>query len=278
MSERALSFGPVASAYERFRPGYPDRLVEEVLTYPRMPIHTALEIGAGTGKATRAFAARGIAVTATDPDAAMLAELRKHVPPTVSTRRAAFEDLPLTHTYDLVFAAAAMHWTEPVHRWSRVSALLNANGVFASFGGQLHLDDIAVDEAVRIVRGQFLPDDGAPSPDGTPGESPMQWPGTELSRSDRFTDVRQVTIERRVVMSNHEYIGHLSTISAYLQLPAVVREELFGRILNVLPTQVTLNADLTLHLARVAMRAPHPAAPGSSSAKAVRSGSELGRT
>jgi len=251
VTERALSFGPVASAYERFRPGYPDRLVEEILTYTRMPIRTALEIGAGTGKATRVFAARGIAVTATDPDAAMLAELRKHVPPTVSTTQAAFEDLTLTHTYDLVFVAAAMHWTEPVHRWSRVSALLNANGVFASFGGQLHLDESAIDEAVRTVRCQFLPDDGVPSPDGTPDDSSTQWPGTELSRSEQFTDVRQIAIERRLVMSAHEYIGHLSTISAYLQLSAAVREEVFDRILNVLPAQVTLNADLTLHLARV---------------------------
>ncbi|GAA4730243.1 hypothetical protein GCM10023350_11830 [Nocardioides endophyticus] len=28
---RALSFGSVAAAYERFRPGYPDELVDEVL-------------------------------------------------------------------------------------------------------------------------------------------------------------------------------------------------------------------------------------------------------
>ena len=251
MTERALSFGSVASAYERFRPGYPDRIVDEVLTYARTPIRTALEIGAGTGKATRAFAAAGIAVTATDPDAAMLAELRKHVPITVATKRAAFENLPLTETYDLVFAAAAMHWTGPTRRWSRVAALLNRNGVFASFGGQLHLDDPVVDEAVRSVRCQFLPDDGVPSPDATPEDSPLQWPGTELGRSDQFSDVSQIMIERRVVMSDHEYVGHLSTISSYLQLPAAVREHLFDRILDVLPTRVTLNADLTLHLARV---------------------------
>jgi SAM-dependent methyltransferase len=250
VSARALSFGAVAPAYERFRPGYPERVVEEVLTYARTPIRTALEIGAGTGKATRVFAARGIVVTATDPDAAMLAELRRHVPPTVSTVQATFEDLPLTHTYDLVFAAAALHWTEPVDRWSRVSALLNEDGVFASFAGQLHLDDPAVDDAVRTVRSRALPDDGVPSPDGTPENSPMRWPGTELSRSDRFTGVRQVTIERRVVMSAQDYIGHLSTISAYLQLSPTVRADVFDRILRVLPLQVILMGDLTLHMAR----------------------------
>jgi SAM-dependent methyltransferase len=250
MVERARSFGAAAAAYERFRLGYPDRLVEEVLVYGRGSIRTALEIGAGTGKATRAFAARGIAVTATDPDPEMLVELRKHLPPTVPTLEAALEDLPLTHTYDLVLAAASLHWTDPAHRWSRVSALLEPYGVFASFGGQLHLDDPAVEEAVRIARSQVLPEDGIPSPDGTPDDSPMQWPGTELTRSDLFEDVRQVTIERRVDLTAHDYVGHLSTISAYLQLPAPVRATVLDGILSVLPAQVRVNGDLTLHLAR----------------------------
>ena len=111
----------MASTYETFRPGYLDELVDEVLAHAGRPLRTALEIGAGTGKATRAFARRGIAVTATDPDPAMLAELRRHVPPSVVTVAAAFEDLPSHADYDLVFAAAALHWTEPQDRWPRVA-------------------------------------------------------------------------------------------------------------------------------------------------------------
>ena len=62
MTRRALSFGAAASVYERFRPGYPDELADQVLDYAGQPVTSALEIGAGTGKATRAFAARGIEV------------------------------------------------------------------------------------------------------------------------------------------------------------------------------------------------------------------------
>jgi SAM-dependent methyltransferase len=261
MTGRALSFGAVAAAYERFRPGYPGRLVDEVLAFARGPIRTALEIGAGTGKATRAFAAAGIAVTATDPDPAMLVELRRQLP-AVTVMQAGFEELPLTRTYDLVFAAAALHWTEPAHRWSRVHALLNPNGVFASVGGPLQLADPAVDEAVRAARGDLLPDDGVPPPDATPPDSCLRWPGTELIRSAQFTDVGQVTIGRRVVMSDHEYLGHLSTVSSYLQLPPAVRDDLFGRIRTVLPTQVTMNADLTLHLARAVVARRRSASRG----------------
>jgi SAM-dependent methyltransferase len=250
MRARALSFGSVASTYERFRPGYPDALVDEVLAYAGRPVRTALEIGAGTGKATRAFAAGGIAVTATDPDPAMLGELRKHVPATVVTVRATFEELPLTSRYDLVFAAASLHWTAPEQRWSRVAAMLTPGGTFASFGGQMHLADTDLEDAVIAARSPFLADDEVPSPDGTPEESAMKWPGTELMESELFTDVRQSTIERRMTVPALDYIGHLSTISAYLELPEEVRKEVLDRILQVLPDRVALVADLTVHLAR----------------------------
>lgn len=250
MSGRALRFGSVACAYERYRTGYPVELVDEVLAYAGGPVRTALEIGAGTGKATRAFAARGVAVTATDPDSEMLAELRKHVPASVTTVRGALEELPVTGPYDLVFAAASMHWTDPAGRWELVAALLRPGGTFASFGGQLHLADRAVDAAVRAARSPFLEDDDIPSPDGTPDDSPTQWPGTELVRSVLFDDVRQSTVQRRTTLSATDYIGHLSTISAYLELPTADRQRAFDRILGVLPERVPLVGDIVLHLAR----------------------------
>lgn len=109
MSDRALSFGVMAEAYERFRLGYPVELFDMVVAYAAQPVRTALEIGAGTGKATRLFAQRGVTVTATEPDGAMLAELRKHVPADVTAVQAAFEDLRPGERYGLVYAAAALH-------------------------------------------------------------------------------------------------------------------------------------------------------------------------
>lgn len=250
MSDRALSFGAVATVYERFRPGYPAGLFDLVMAYAGQPVRTALEIGAGTGKATRLFAERGVGVTATEPDPAMLAELRKHVPATVTTVQAAFEDLRLDETVDLVYAAAALHWTDPIGRWERVAALLEPGGVLASFGGQFHLADPAVAQAVRKARAPFLDSDDVPSPDGTPAGHPMQWPGSELQESEWFVDVQQSVIERRLTMSAADYVGHLSTISAYLQLPTPEQDQVFRRIRQALPDNVEIEADITVHLAR----------------------------
>lgn len=250
MIARALSFGAVAAAYERFRPGYPAELLELVLAYAGEPVRTALEVGAGTGKATRLFAQAGIAVTATDPDAGMLAELRKQLPADVTTVQAAFEDLPLDSSYDMVYSAAALHWTNPDGRWDRMAALVQPGGVFASFGVPIQLADPELQEAARVARSPYLESDGVPSPDGTPADRPMQWPGTELEQCEWFTDVRQAVIERRLTMSAQDFVGHLSTVSAYVMLPAADREQVFRRTLEVLPETVQIDAEIAVHLAR----------------------------
>jgi SAM-dependent methyltransferase len=250
VSGRALSFGSVAESYERYRPGYPVEVFDLTMAYAGRPVRTALEIGAGTGKATRLFARPGITVTATDPDPAMLAELRRHVPPDVRVRQATFEELPLDERYGLVYVAAALHWTRPEGRWERMAGLLEPGGVLASFGGPVQPADPEVEEAVRAARAPFLERDDVPSPDGTPPEQEMQWPGTELQQSPSFEDVRQSTIERRLTVSARDYVGHLSTISAYLTLPATDRNEAFQRIMRALPNEIEVAADIVVHLAR----------------------------
>lgn len=131
-----------------------------------------------------------------------------------------------------------------------MAGLLEPGGVFASFGRPVGLTDPAVEEAVRAARAPFLEDDGVPSPDGTPPEHDMQWPGTELQRSEWFDGVQQSVIESRLTMSAGDFIGYLSTVSAYIILPQPQQAEVFGRILRVLPETVEISTATVLHLAR----------------------------
>jgi hypothetical protein len=50
-------------------------------------------------------------------------------------------------------------------------------------------------------------------------------------------------------MSARDYVGHLSTISAYLELPTSEQEQVYSRIMQVLPETVEIAADITVHLA-----------------------------
>lgn len=250
MQERGLSFGGAAADYERYRPDYPSAVVERIVDYAGRPVRTALEIGAGTGKATRAMLAHGIAVTATDPDAGMLAVLRERAP-TAQVIQSRLEELPAWLSgFDVVYAAASLHWTRPDGRWQRIAALLTDGGTVASFGGQYHLADPEIEERARAARRGVVDEEQLQPPDGVEDSGPMRWPGSELEASDLFTDVRQLTIPRRLRLPAAEYVGHLSTVSAYRVLDAEVRGRVLDRILHALPDEVDVDSDVTLHLAR----------------------------
>src|ERR1700744_4942951 len=76
---RRLVFGEIAALYEASRPSYPEALIDDLVAWASHGVDrpSALEIGAGTGKATRLMAARGVAVTAIEPSSEMAAVARR---------------------------------------------------------------------------------------------------------------------------------------------------------------------------------------------------------
>lgn len=247
-SERSRRFGTAAAAYERYRPEYPRQVVQLVREYAGHPIRSALEIGAGTGKATRVLVREGIPVTASEPDAVMLDELRIQVPeakPVLAT----LEGLPPLGEFDLVFVAAALHWTEPAGRWERIAGLLAPDGVFACCGGAPYLADPEVEAAVHEAQRPWLVDDEPAGPVET-ADSGMHWPATELIEDAHFDDIRETVVEQRVEIAADDWVGYLSTVSAYLMLSDEDRAAALAAIHRVLPDAVELVADVTVHLAR----------------------------
>ena len=73
--DRAESFGSVAERYDRYRPGYPDRLIDDLLAQrPRR----AVDVGCGTGKVAVQLLQRGVRVLGVEPDARMADLARGH--------------------------------------------------------------------------------------------------------------------------------------------------------------------------------------------------------
>jgi len=108
--DRAIhSFEAAASLYERSRPEYPAEAVD--LLARVLGLHggrTLLDLGAGTGKLSRLAAARGAAVIALEPAAAMI---RQAGGEGVHLVRGVAEAIPLRrHAVDAVCAASAFHW------------------------------------------------------------------------------------------------------------------------------------------------------------------------
>lgn len=147
--------------------------------------------------------------------------------------------MPAIGPFDLVDAAASLHWTDEEGRWARVGRLLRSGGVFASFGGQPQLAEPGLEEAVRQAHQPWLADDAAPHLNA-PSENGMRWPATELVASPLFTGIRETVVEELLELSRDDYLGLLSTVSAYVVLPDGDRAAALAAIGEVLPDAVDL--------------------------------------
>ena len=105
------SFELVADVYERARPGYPAEAVAWITDRLDLrPGRTVLDLGAGTGKLTRALLETGARVVAVEPGDAMRAELERGVPG-VEALRGSAEEIPLPKaSVDAIAIGQAFHW------------------------------------------------------------------------------------------------------------------------------------------------------------------------
>lgn len=123
-------FDEVAELYDRVRPGYPDDLFDELAAaLPRSPV--VVEVGPGTGQATKGLVARGARVTAVELGAHLAAVLARNVP-SVDVVIGPFENVDLAPgSFDAVVAASSYHWVPPEARMTRPAALLRPGGHLA---------------------------------------------------------------------------------------------------------------------------------------------------
>jgi SAM-dependent methyltransferase len=124
-ADLSRSFGSVAEAYDRGRPGYPTQAVAWLMGGDAKVV---LELGAGTGKLTRELVDQGHAVFATEPDEAMLAVLRARVPE-VSAKVATAEEIPANdRSVDVVVVGQAFHWFDPDLALPEIARVIKPGG------------------------------------------------------------------------------------------------------------------------------------------------------
>jgi SAM-dependent methyltransferase len=125
---RARSFGQVAEAYERSRPGYPEDAVRWLVGEEPRDI---VDLGAGTGKLTRSLVALGHRVIAVEPLPEMIAHLRVAVPGATAVEGGA-EAIPLAGaSTDVVTAAQAFHWFDHGLALREIARVLRPGGFIA---------------------------------------------------------------------------------------------------------------------------------------------------
>jgi SAM-dependent methyltransferase len=226
---RALreTFGQVAELYDRVRPGYPAGVFRELGVRAGDRV---LEIGPGTGQATRPVAEAGASVVAVELSADLAAVARRNLAhyAGVEVVTADFETWVLPEEpFDLVLSATAFHWIDPAIRVAKAADALRPGGTLATIsthhvapGTEQFFADVqdcyerfdpATPKGLRLEPADAIPRDGA-----------------EIERSGRFGEPRFARWEWEATYTRDQYLDLLLTYSGHRVLPA--REQLLDCI------------------------------------------------
>jgi SAM-dependent methyltransferase len=232
-------FDEVPELYERMRPGYPADLFADLAAIAGIgPPSSVLEVGCGTGQATRSLAALGCAVTAVEAGPALAAVARRRL---AGVEGVAIELSPFEawddrgRRFDALVAAASWHWVDPAIGWRRAHDLLVPGGSLALLGHVVvrRAEEPEVYAATAELHERFAP--GNPDWGHPPLEAEVLGTGEGWGPPHEPPDglFGPTTVRWYPVVQHLDGAGFadlLRTTSTYRRLDAAVREPLLDAI------------------------------------------------
>lgn len=261
MREQRFVFGEVAQLYDQFRADYPAALVDDVLGFTGTDPATvrALEVGAGTGKATVGFAGRGVGMLALEPDADMAALARRNTRafPRVTVEATTFEDWPVRPgAFDLLFSAQAWHWVRPDVRYTKAAAALRVGGSLALFWHRTRWpEDDPFRADLEALYRRTVPD----LLDRNPGFPGIRRAGTdallrgEIEGSGLFREMGEHLYPWSAVFSGQDFVNLLLTQSDHRLLGKEQQRRLLDAVRGIISDHggsITVPHETFLSLAR----------------------------
>ena len=239
-TRRRESFDEAAEDYNRWRAGYPEEVVEDLLSCAHIESSgRILEVGCGTGQLSVPLANRGIDLVAVEagPNLAALARQNLARFPNARVETAAFEDWPLPpEPFDAVVVANAFHWLDPDARFSKSARGLRLGG-YLTIGHAHHVRGGTpgfFDESQRYYRKWGLSDDPFfQIPSGS--EAPIMYP--ELDGRPEFGVVQRHRFEILRQHDTESYVGWLKTDSLVATLGHDARDGFLNDIANLIETK-----------------------------------------
>ena len=255
--ELGRTFGAIPDLYDAVRPGYPAAVLAAVLArVPETGIVRILEVGCGTGQATRLFASLGQPIFATDLSPALLAVARERLAafPNVQFGVGAFEQLALSDgAYDLLISAQAFHWVDLGVGLPKAHRVLTAGGTLALFWNFTHYDADPLLQRVRDVCLAQIPILAAwPEASDERFEAFAAGWLTTLREAGGFTAITSTVIASTLEYSHARFLQLLTTYSWVQSRPPAVQAALVQAVQAALrdaPAILTLPTRTLLILA-----------------------------
>lgn len=174
-------FGADPDGYHAGRIGYPEALYDAVKARIGRDVATALEIGPGTGLATRDILSRlsPRRLIAVEADPALAKYLSRAImDPRLTVIGQGFLEAPLDPPMDLACSAAAFHWLELEAAFARLRALLRPAATLALWWNSYRVVGIGDDFADALA--PLLEDIPLPPSEGLRGHYSLD---TDLQRA-----------------------------------------------------------------------------------------------
>ena len=209
--EAATGFGRAAEAYERGRPEYPQAAIAWLAERLALqPGRVAVDVGAGTGKLTRALAPTGATLIAVEPVPAMREVLKRRLPD-VEVLAGTAEEIPLlASSADAVVAGQAFHWFNGPAALAEFARVLRPIGRLALIWNRRDSSqplERAIDEIIGPYRG------------GTPAYSSDQW-ASAFDEDSPFTLTDRAQIPFAQTLDVDGFADRLMSISFIAALDA----------------------------------------------------------
>ncbi len=224
-------FDTVAENYDTYRPGYPKELMDSIVETTRLTSSSRLlEIGTGTGQATRPFAERGCDILCIEPgvNLAAIAQRNLLAYPGVQFELCRFEEWQeRPDAFDLVFSAQAFHWVPWETGIPKAARVLSPGGYLALIWNLYPGLQGPLDMELQKAYEQITPDIGTPE---TKMEDTIHERAGWIEASGCF---RPVTIRRfpwTLCYTTQQYLGLLDTYSDHICLPVETRQQLYQEI------------------------------------------------
>jgi SAM-dependent methyltransferase len=251
---RRLSFGSVASDYDRYRPAPPSQALDWLIP----PNATAvLDLAAGTGAVTRLLIGRAARVVAVEPDERMRSVLAARCPD-AEVLEGRGEDIPLPDaSVDAVLIASAWHWLDPERAGPEIARVLRPGGALgviwmsrdsrvdwvAEFNGltrEAREADRAPDEPAADK-----PATDGPAADGSRGHRRRRRELTFPAGSP-MSPVEEYSVEYSLPMTKDDLFGLLGTYSGVITLDPAKRADFSQRARDFLDRQPWEQTDLPM--------------------------------
>ena len=249
-----MKFNEDVLNYDKMRPTYVDELYRDIIQFSGLDSSKdALEIGIGTGQATKPFLDTKCKLTAVElgEDMAMFVKQKFSNFSNFNVINGDFEKINLdNNSYHLVYSATAFHWIPQEVGYKKVFDCLKSGGVIALFWNHPSQADDELYRAMQVAYNKYMP---------TVKSTVHKFSEekcheiTEVIKKYGFIDIKYKLYHQTRMFNAPQYMALLNTYSDHRALPndtRILLENELSEVINNFGGHIDIQDTIDLYLAR----------------------------